>query len=345
MGLIVFIHLFCFAAIVFSRVYYGEVFNPIVFAQFVEAKKTGLWDPLTPAPAAAIPPSPPASTPSPTLLTTENETPKPTFTDDSTNNWAVLTEEERLLVRARKIQLAQNAMRESEKKWLLGQQQQAIDMLHRAMEDLPDHPPLVRMMAEFYQETGDFSKAGFFWEKVKLLSEEKSADWKAASAALAKLEELERAPGASLGGHKPIGAGKLKIVRVEEERRPLDDLYDFNLRLRITLSANLTESTVNPHDTKVEILFFDQYETAAGVVLPRRSAVVTTRLDRPWNSRQNMTVEAPYSVGRGYWRAKLTAYGKSYDFCGYVVRVYYRGEFQDAAWSRDLLLPQIRPVP
>lgn len=342
-GLLVFVHLACFAAVVFSRIYYGETFNPIVFAQFVEAKKSGVWNPLQPAAVASTPVTPPS--PSPTLMTPDSGTVSSTPSSASTNNWMVLTEEERQLVRERKIQMVQNTMREAEKKWLLGQQKMALDSLHQVLNDLPDYPPLVRMIAEFYQESGDLSKAGFFWEKVKILTDEESSDWKVAVEKMAQIEDLQRKAETPAAARRPLGAGNLRIVKVDEKRLPLEDLYDLKFTLEITLSAALREPLVDYQQTKVEILFFDQYNSATGVVLPVRTTSSTIRPNRSWSSRENETLAVTYSVPRGYWRKKLKAYGKSYDFCGYVVRVYYKGVFQDAAWNKDVLLPWRTPVP
>jgi hypothetical protein len=341
-GLIVVIHIACFAAVVLSRNYYGEVFNPIVFAQFEEAKRTGGWNPLQPAIAATLPLPPKAPT---TMMSEQTVAPTNAAPTATTNNWMVLTEEERQLVRARKVQMVQNAMREAEKKWLLGQQKSALDTLHQAMNEVPDHTPLVRMLAEYYKESGDLSKAEFFWEKVKLLSDEQSTDWKLASEQIVVVQQAQKKTETPEATRRAVGAGRLRIVKVDEKPASLEDLYDKKFTLEIILSANLTEPTVDHQQTKVEILFFDQYQSATGVLLPKRTLSTFVRPNRSWSSRENESLAVTYSVPRGYWRKNLKIYGKSYDFCGYVVRVYYRGEFQDAAWNRDLLLPWKTPVP
>jgi tetratricopeptide (TPR) repeat protein len=327
--------------VVFSRIYYGEFFNPVVFAEFVEAKKYGAWNPLQPSPemASTMAPTRPV-----TLLSSEMNQTKVVQAEISTNEWMVLSEEERQLVRTRKIQLAQNTMRDAEKKWLLGQRKDALESLYRVLDELPDYIPLVMQMAEFYQESGDLSKAEFFWEKVKLLSDEKSQEWRVAKEHLAQFQQ-QRAAETTETKHLAVGAGKLRVVRVEEKHpSSLEDLYDLHFNLEITLSANLTEPLVDSQQTRVEILFFDQYETSSGVFLPIRTISTSIRPARSWSSRENETIAVTYSVPRGYWRKKLKTYGKSYDFCGYVVRVYYRGEFQDAAWNKDQLLPWRTPL-
>ena len=346
-GLLVFVHVACFAAIVFSRIYYGEVFNPIVFAEFVEAKKSGFWNPLAAAaavPPPVTPPSAPGIAKAPvTLISQENGVASQTPSNSSTNDWMVLTEEERQLVRDRKVQMVQNMMREAERKWLLGQQGGAFELLHQAMSEVPDYIPLVRMVAEYYKESGDFSKSSFFWEKVKLLSESQSPEWKASSEQLAQIEQLQRKAMPSERAHRAVGAGRLRIVKVDEKPAALEDLYDQKFTLEIVLSANLTEPLVDAQQTKVEILFFDQYHSESGVILPKRTASTLIRPSQSWASREQETLSVTYSVPRGYWRKNLKMYGKSYDFCGYVVRVYYKGEFQDAAWNKDLLLPWRTP--
>jgi len=340
-GLLVVVHVACFAAVVFSRMYYGEVFNPIVFAEFVEAKKSGVWNPLEPAAVVATPVAP-VKAPV-TLISQQTEVVAKTPTDSPTNNWMILTEEERQLVRDRKIQMAQNTMRDAERKWLLGQQKDAFELLHQAMNEVPDYTPLVRMIAEYYKESDDLSKSEFFWEKVKLLSDNQSPEWKAASEQIAQIGQAQRKAAPAALAHRALGAGHLRVVKVDERPAPLEDLYDQKFTLEITLSANLTEPLVDYQQTKVEILFFDQYDSATGVTLPKRTMSTFIRPSRSWGSREQETLAVTYSVPRGYWRKNLKIYGKSYDFCGYVVRVYYKGEFQDAAWNKDLLLPWRTP--
>jgi len=341
-GILVVVHVACFAAVVFSRIYYGEVFNPIVFCQFEEAKRSGVWNPLEPAAAVAAVVVP-APVKAPVTMISQTTRP-PDTAATATNSWMQLTEEERQLVRQRKVQMVQNMMRDAEKKWLLGQRKAALEILHQAMNEVPDHTPLVQMLAEYYGEQNDLSKAGFFWEKVKLLSDAQSPDWKAAVDQIARLEQLQQKAAAPASARKAVGAGRLKIVKVDENRAPLEDLYDLKLNMQITLSANLPDSLVDYQQTKVEILFFDQYDSSTGVTLPKRTLSTVIRPSRSWASRENETLAVTYSVPRGYWRKNLKAYGKSYDFCGYVVRVYYKGEFQDAVWSKDLLLPWRTPV-
>ena len=343
-GLLVFLHLICFAAIAISRMYYGESFNPILFAQFIEARKGDVWNPFQPAPEGPGAP-PPAPAPVQTATLLSSQTNQVAGSSAAANDWMQLSEEERQLVRARKIQLAQNTMRDAERKWLLGQQRDALDSLHKVLDEIPDYVPLVSLMAGFYQETGDLSKASFFWEKVKLLSDANSQEWQAAKEHLAKLQIQEQRSKSSGEARAPVGAGKLRVVRVSEKRPgSQEDLYDLLINLEITLSANLSEPTVDAQQTRIEILFFDQYRSASGVLLLVRTLSQSIRSPASWSSRENESLSVTYSVPRGYWRNRLKAYGKSYDFCGYVVRVYYRGEFQDAAWNQNLLLPWRTPI-
>jgi hypothetical protein len=192
----------------------------------------------------------------------------------------------------------------------------------------------MKTLATRYEERGQFEQARFQLEKIVGIAPPDSADARDAQTRIQQLAlKVKESPGTDV---KPIAAipaavaNAISLVKVDRIELPSDDRYDLRFNLRITLGSRGSTPTVDVEQAKVEVTFYDRSFSAAGTLVPLKVLATTLQPKPVWTTGTQQTLALEYKVPKGYLKKRGTVFGKNYDFCGYVVRVFYRQEMQDS---------------
>ncbi len=219
----------------------------------------------------------------------------------------------------------------------------AKELLQRALQKAPWHLPSVRCLGNLLEQEKNPGQARFYWEKLASMVPAQGAEQAEIQSNLNRLAgvetEIKKIPPSSGGiaGPEPVAVSatasagnSISLVAVRRQELPLQDLYDLRFNLQIVLGSAGTESSMDIAETKVEVVFFDQVRSAEGVTQPTKVLAFPLQPKAAWPTGAEQTLSLNYSVPYGYFRRRSASSGGSCLFCGYVVRVFYRGKFQAA---------------
>ncbi len=234
--------------------------------------------------------------------------------------------------------------------------------LQNSLEVAPDYLPAIKELALFHERQHDFAQARFQWERAAGLALPQSMEMEEVQQNLVRINrryaEILRnqeplptpvtvfriATPNSFGAPPPPNV--ITVNRVTQKNLPLEDLYDLCFYLRIVLGSQGAEPRVDIRHARVEVDFFDQSHSAGGVLIPIKVKNITLQPKETWMTGKEQILTLRYALPRGYLRGKAQVFGTSYSFCGYVMRVYYRGQLQDTyANPANILKKYVKACP
>jgi hypothetical protein len=127
----------------------------------------------------------------------------------------------------------------------------------------------------------------------------------------------------------------IKIVSVEQQKFPASDEFDEMRMLNIGLSSEALSEEIDPSAVQVEVSFFDE---GSSNQISRTQAIAPKEPltpDGAWGLEERKIVTATYVVPPGFRKSEPGGAKKYY---GYLIRVFYRNELQDADARPQTLL-------
>lgn len=316
----------CFSifGIFLSRTYFGSEFNPAVFSAFQAERSSesvnyalGLSSAITAREASRVPIHDEVTE---TLIRADRELIESRMAENQTG-----------LLKAEEEKKADALTKQAQIYWEKGSYSLAFNALHQALQFAPDFLDATKKLAIYYEERNNLTQARFHWEKAAALVASSGAEAVRIREHIVRINE-KMGENAEVQVPSPSLLGDLRISRIVKKDLPLEDSYDLRFSLQIILKTTDTEPHHDIAHTKVEVTFYDQSHTAEGVLIPVK-AMPNPAILQPkqvWNSQSEQVVSLVYSVPHGYLRSQGQVYGKSYTFCGYIVRVFYYGVLQAA---------------
>jgi len=136
---------------------------------------------------------------------------------------------------------------------------------------------------------------------------------------------------------EPVFTGRVEIASLTQQKFPTSDDYDEMRVVEAGLSALPPDAAPRSDLLRVQVLFFDR---SAPTGTPIRTHALTRDPFPPakqgWQTHAVNLVTATYVVPKGFRRQEALA-GRTEEFYGYVVRVFYGNELQaEEARPRDL---------
>ena len=233
---------------------------------------------------------------------------------------------------------------QSETSWGKGLFFLAFQQLESALQMSQDYLPAIKKLAIFHEQRQDLAQARFQWEKAAGIAQAESGEMNEIQQHLSRLTTLSGSTQQGQTGISvPTGMARtessaLSLALVKQSQLPLNDLYDIFFNVQITLGSRGSEPLVDIKETRVEVVFYDQSTTARGMLIPMKTLTSTLQPRQKWVTGTEQILSLNYSAPRGYFRKQAKSFGDSYAFCGFVVRLYYRGQLQDAyAQPHDVL--------
>lgn len=137
----------------------------------------------------------------------------------------------------------------------------------------------------------------------------------------------------------PVGR-IMRVLNVEQMRFPASDDFDEMRTFNIALNLTNPRVTIANEDVEIGMTFYDE-ELKDGTVMP--SPVASPQRDlrpsQPWGADRRNVASATLTIPKGA-REKERSAGRDAHYYGFVVRVLYRGEFQDEWAIPHALLTQ-----
>jgi tetratricopeptide (TPR) repeat protein len=334
------IEIFAILGIFFSRAHFGSEFNPAVFSAFQEERSSesvnralGLSDAIAAREASRVPINDEITE---TLVRADRELLESRKEENQSG-----------LLKAEAEKKAQFLTKQAQAYWEKGSYEFAFSALHQALQLAPDFLEATKRLAAYYEEKNNLTQARFHWEKAAAIAGPSGAEADSIRERIARINEKIGEKAESTAGTRSL-LGDLKISRIVKTDLPLDDTYDFRFSLQIVLKTTDTEPRHDIAHTKIEVTFYDQSHTAEGVLIPMKAmpSPAVLRPKQGWNSQSEQVLSLVYSVPHGYLQSRSQVYGKSYAFCGYIVRVFYHGVLQDSeAYPSPILSRYIFSTP
>lgn len=221
----------------------------------------------------------------------------------------------------------------------------ACERIQGALDAAPDYMPAIRKLALLHEQQRDFAQAAFQWQKASGIAPPDSPEMREIHENLARVSLLRteadgnresvqlpdtkaRAPDPDPvpGVATPNTAFLTRVTRTDF---PLENAHDLIFHLQIGLGSHGAEPAMDIQRTRVEVDFFDQSTSAGGKLIPIKVKSTVLQPRQAWSTGNEQILTLKYTLPRGYLREKARAFGDSYAFCGFVVRVYYRGQLRD----------------
>ncbi|MBI4023350.1 MAG: hypothetical protein HY360_00110 [Verrucomicrobia bacterium] len=319
-----------------SRTYFGSSFNPVLYSEF-EARRSnaavnntlGLKEAEAARRAASAPVRDRVA------LTLERAVQE--------MDQARVRQSETDFVRQESEKKAESLMAQAEASWKIGALNRAADQLRGALALAPDYLPALQKMALLCEDQREVSQARFLWEKAAAIASPETPQMREIQQNLARLAGLypddkpapETAAANNLSLDVPEKAptqqepNTLSLALVTRTNLPLQDLYDLRFNLRIALGSKGFEPYMDVSQTRVEITFYDQSNTAEGTLIPIKVYHYALQPKGKWATGTEQILSLNYSVPRGYFRKRAQKFGSSYTFCGFVLRASYCGQILD----------------
>jgi tetratricopeptide (TPR) repeat protein len=334
------VEIFAIFGIFLSRAHFGSEFNPAVFSAFQEERSSesvnralGLDGAIAARAASKVPINDEITE---ALIRADQELLESRKEENQTG-----------LLKAEAEKKAEILTRQAQAYWEKGSYDLAFSALHQALQLAPDFLEATKKLAVYYEERSNLTQARFHWEKAAAIAGPEGAEAERIRDRIARIQEKMGEKAESQASSRSL-LGDLRISRIVKTDLPLDDTYDFRFSLQIVLKTTDSEPRHDIAHTKVEITFYDQSHTAEGVLIPMKAMPnpAVLRAKQAWNSQSEQVLSLVYSVPHGYLRNRSQIYGKSYGFCGYIVRVFYHGVLQDSeAYPSQILSRYIFSTP
>lgn len=206
----------------------------------------------------------------------------------------------------------------------------AREKLREAVRLEPKHPESLSELASLYESMNDWNAAKEAWHDLRQLGDTTSPLTVLAQDHLLEIERRETQAALERQSRSRDALPRsLTIAGV----RPEADQGGYK-SLRVTIAPNLTESSVAPSDVKFQVYFF---EADAEKIQPARGTVKVDFLTLPINWSNGESEEM---------LARAGPFGPSpFDYYGYLIRVYYRGQLQDEVSDPPQLAPLFSATP
>ncbi len=235
----------------------------------------------------------------------------------------------------------------------------AMEQIQSALRLVPDYLPAIRKLADYYEARHDYAQARFQWERAAVIAQPQTPEMEEIQRDLDRLTALsaevkgESHPASNFHVEAPaappnpgrIGTNELSVKAATRTDLPLQDLYDLCFNLRLSLASRGEEASMDYNDTRVEIVFYDQSRTAGGMLIPLKVLSTIVKPKQNWTTGTEQVLSVKYSVPKGYFRKKEQSFGNAYSFCGYIVNAYYRGKLLDAYAYPSEVLSRYAPKP
>jgi hypothetical protein len=357
--------------ILYSRVVSGTKFDPILYMEY-QASKSADPDPLNLNHARAQ-----------RLRGSQIHDEVTMATIRAGNEMEVFRarENERELLRKEAERRAEEQISLAELYWKHRSEDVAIRQLQSALKTAPDYLPAILRLADYSESINDWKQARFFLEKAASIVPPGSPELQRIQARLNQLDptvnlplkipshraEIARSSSPSPQGTKgeslsqqnrrsPAAATTATpstnskaaswFKEIRKTEMPLEDQYDLRFNLQVLIGSALAMEEMQR--TKVEVSFYDQSSSAAGTIIPIK--VVNSLLQPVESTRlpNEYVLSINYSVPKGYFQKQMLAYGKTYQFCGYTLRLLRDGRELDSRTEPESILqryvtPDTRP--
>jgi tetratricopeptide (TPR) repeat protein len=309
--LVFFLQFFAIGVIFVTRICFGSHFDPIIYSEYqIEKSDTSMTEALRLKEARAARVAATSPTDDSITLSTEqalaeiNQQTKKRSKDEIIHSEAEKT--------------AERLTQEAEMYWKYKSYDDAIKHLQDALQSAPDYLPAIKKLAIYSEERKDLTQAHFQWEKAASIAEPGSIEMQEIQKNLDRLTS-------PTDGNKAI-----LFADIKRNDLPLEDLYDLRFNLQISLNTRGENSGIDPENTRVEVSFYDQSTSAAGIVIPIKVLSSVLKPKERKSAADEQTLSLNYSVPRGYFRKHMQTFGSSYAFCGYTLKVFYRGALKDS---------------
>ncbi len=218
-----------------------------------------------------------------------------------------------------------------------GSNEFAVARLREAIGLAPDNPEAMAELALTFERMGKSERAADEWKRILAMGESAGTFYVAAEARIqmsvaAPTPAPPAPPAAELPSTEAVSALNPKAVLGlgAIERDDALDSQGLRLTLRIQIKAR-PAAKISAADVDISVLLFD--EVGEGRVVRTEADVSYKFADPPvdWAQGGDETIEVSYDR-----TASMPAKSKR-RFFGYIVRVYHRGELQDARAEPGLL--------
>lgn len=314
-----------------SRIMFGSRFDPVIFTNFETQKSTESVNATMKLDEAVA-----ARRAEANIAIRDNVTRSVERAGQELEQSRVRSKENDL-VREEAERRAEEMVSQAEGMWKMGSRNQALALLTAALQKSPDYLPVLRKMAQFYEENQNVAHARFLWEKAAAIAQPQTPEMEEVQKNIARLAMLypetkpEAAPITGLRVDLPMAKepDKVTLTLVTISDLPLEGLYDLRFNMRITLGSRGSNARMEVEKTVVEVIFYDQYQTLDGQTIPMKVAEKKMSPVAPWMTGSEQVLSLNYKVPQGYFQRKAANLGPSYAFCGMVVRLWYNGRLHD----------------
>lgn len=211
-------------------------------------------------------------------------------------------------------------LQEAEIYWKYHNYDLAVHQVQLALEVAPNYMPAIRRSALYSEERKEWANAKLQWEKAASIASPKTPE-------MEQIQKNLQRVGAMIAGTERTSVFFSEIKRTD---LPLETIYDLRFNLDIIFSTRGSELPVDPDSVRVEAAFYDQSISAAGITIPVKVVSSVLRPKESSTPSETQKLSLNYSVPRGYFRRHMQNYGASYGFCGYTLKLYYRGILRDS---------------
>lgn len=276
------------------------------------------------------------------------------------------TVDEDRLIRNLNEKTAEDLVREATVATEAGKTAGAIVILKQALANTPDYMPAIRELALLYEQQQDYPQASFQWQKAATVAAPGSPDLGEIQGNLnrvSRLAEDERSRRATLSKPAvplrwdtpnrqgpppptPTGITVGDIIRKDLELEYGGRAMDVRFQLQIPLSSRGSDAWVELRALQVKIAFYNQVRSSGGETRALLALADTVEPGRePWATGTQRICLINFHLEKNYLRSHRARHGDSFQFAGYVVRVYYRGNLMDERSVPDSLLGMLSSEP
>lgn len=223
------------------------------------------------------------------------------------------------------------------------QMQGELKLADRALREAeqidPKNPITLQNIAMLADAQNDAPRSHMYWEKIFKMGPDVGAPYQQARE---KLDTLSRTPPPSTpetpppaipDGVKPLCLQRIQITPAPTTRGE----YEFQMRVEIATVRH--DIRIDPAKVNIQLYFYDQLED--GPVTPTKAKLqyAFENVAPTWHSGTE-ALRASYFLPKNYTGSSRL--GRKY--YGYLVRIYYQGEFQDQRADPEILI-HLFPLP